>query len=368
MAISPIIQSILLDIQSKANLNALKQTKEVLQQLAKVGVIGAKGAITAVNKQMKKVATTSKDAARQLRPFRMELLGVMFGAQMVSSAFIGLLKPAFETVGIFDIWGTMLSVFFLPTAEMLLDWIVRFFDFVMLLPEPVRELLGNLLLTVGAFFSFLATKAAFDLFMDSWVKHVGKLNTQMKVFAGFFGATYIIKAVMEADTASWQTTLSDALFGMGFVLLATSKGNVWTASALIVVSLAIKFRIFDKFLDFIEQIYQTIQEIGKLTFGRARSNMLRAKAALAAATGEYGYMDTIMRTGGPRQAGGFIPFTGLYKLHRGETVIPSEQNLSFSPTINIMGGSGMDARAVANIIKMELNQQWASELGRLARR
>ena len=42
--------------------------------------------------------------------------------------------------------------------------------------------------------------------------------------------------------------------------------------------------------------------------------------------------------------------------------------MNFSPTINIMGGSGMDARAVANLVKMELNQQWASELGRLARR
>ena len=72
---------------------------------------------------------------------------------------------------------------------------------------------------------------------------------------------------------------------------------------------------------------------------------------------------------GQDQTGGFIPHTGLYKLHRGETVVPAEENnLNFSPTINIMSGSGMDARAIANMIKMELNQQWASELGRLARR
>ena len=189
MTIAPVIQKILLEIQSTANLNALAQTKKVLNQLAQVGVVGAKGAITAVNKQMKRVASNSKDAARQLKPFRMELLGVMFGAQMVSSAFLNLLRPAFDLVGIFDIWGTILGVFFLPTAEMLLDWVIRFFNYVMLIPEPVRELFGNLLLVLGAFFAFIATKAAFELFLSSWVKNVQSLNAELGTLKGLAGIT-----------------------------------------------------------------------------------------------------------------------------------------------------------------------------------
>src|SRR3990167_9511525 len=121
MVTAPVIQQILLEIQSTANLNALAQTKKVLNQLAQVGVVGAKGALTAVNKQMKKVASTSKDGARALKPFRMELLGVLFGAQMVSSAMRNLLVPSFEAFGIFDIFASMLTVFFIPAAATVLE-------------------------------------------------------------------------------------------------------------------------------------------------------------------------------------------------------------------------------------------------------
>ncbi|KKL90757.1 hypothetical protein LCGC14_1901460, partial [marine sediment metagenome] len=37
---------------------------------------------------------------------------------------------------------------------------------------------------------------------------------------------------------------------------------------------------------------------------------------------------------GSRQTGGFIPTEGLYRLHAGETVVPANQSLTFSPTIN----------------------------------
>jgi len=41
--------------------------------------------------------------------------------------------------------------------------------------------------------------------------------------------------------------------------------------------------------------------------------------------------------------------------------------MNFAPNITINAG-GMDSRAMVDMIKMQLNQQWASELGRLSRR
>jgi hypothetical protein len=65
-----------------------------------------------------------------------------------------------------------------------------------------------------------------------------------------------------------------------------------------------------------------------------------------------------------RQTGGFIPHTGFYKLHAGETVVPAYQTFNSSPTINIYASEGMDVRALAQ----EVSSIVTSDLGRLARR
>ncbi len=70
---------------------------------------------------------------------------------------------------------------------------------------------------------------------------------------------------------------------------------------------------------------------------------------------------------GGRQSGGFIPQTGLYRLHAGETVVPESQSISSNPVINIYSSGGMD-ESIIDRIKAELGVMIAQDLGRAARR
>ena len=49
-----------------------------------------------------------------------------------------------------------------------------------------------------------------------------------------------------------------------------------------------------------------------------------------------------LRIKSSKQSGGFIPHTGLYNLHAGETVVPANQSFTSSPTINIYTTGGVD--------------------------
>ena len=61
---------------------------------------------------------------------------------------------------------------------------------------------------------------------------------------------------------------------------------------------------------------------------------------------------------GSRAVGGYIPQTGLYMLHRGENVIPSNttnNNQQFNPTININISGDGDASAIERAVENALN-------------
>lgn len=398
---APVIEQILVDIKSTANLNALKQTREVVQQLAEVGVVGAKGAVKGINRQMKEVASNSKNAARALMPFRMELLGVMFGARMVSDAFLGLLRPAFEMVGIFDILGTSLAVLFLPTAEAVLDWVLRFADFIMSLPQPVQQLIGAVVGMFAAFFAFIATEAALGLFFDSFVKSIANVNVELGKFVKFAGVVVALDGIIRFSKGDFVVGLAKMLEGVGMVLGGRIGGTLIASGLVLEVVGLLKKEDVDMFdalnLAFFGAIgarafgfsplvgggvglliWVVIKGIkmsdeAKDTWVGAIDNLINIFTLRWSQVKVGGRSIKSMGLGIQSPVSGqtgipFVPHTGLYKLHRGERVTQSEEIMNFSPTINIMGGSGMDARAVANMVKSELNQQWASELGRLVRR
>jgi len=59
----------------------------------------------------------------------------------------------------------------------------------------------------------------------------------------------------------------------------------------------------------------------------------------------------------PKQSGGYIPHTGMYNLHAGETVVPANQSFTSSPTINIYTSGGVDSfslNQIQDIIAREL--------------
>jgi len=105
----------------------------------------------ALNKRMKglnnraaRVAASVRRATAGMKGFRMEMLGVMFFGLSLTNFFKGLLKPAFETAGIFEILGTTLKVVFLPIALALMPIILKISEFFMNLSDSSKLLLGKL--------------------------------------------------------------------------------------------------------------------------------------------------------------------------------------------------------------------------------
>ncbi len=96
--------------------------------------------------------------------FRMELLSVMFGAQMVAGAMWGLLKPAMQAVGIFDIWGAILTIVFLPVAMFLLKNVfIPMLNFFQEHPT-LSKFIGFFVLFAAILFTVVAVGAALVLF------------------------------------------------------------------------------------------------------------------------------------------------------------------------------------------------------------
>lgn len=73
-------------------------------------------------------------------------LGVMFAGMALNNALRGLLGPALEAVGVFEVWNDLLTIFFLPAALLLLDTVLGLMDVFLGLPEPVQTMIGIFLL------------------------------------------------------------------------------------------------------------------------------------------------------------------------------------------------------------------------------
>jgi hypothetical protein len=80
------------------------------------------------------------------RRFRMELLSVGFLGASVAAVMWGMLNPAMQMVGIFDILNLTLGVVFLPIALLLLNILLPIALWFISLPEPIKLLIGALVL------------------------------------------------------------------------------------------------------------------------------------------------------------------------------------------------------------------------------
>ena len=93
-----------------------------------------------------RMANRIRMLAHGMRGFRMEMLSVMFFGMAMRRFFMGLLKPALEASGIFQIFGAVLKIVFLPIALALLDVLLPIFNWFMNLPAPVKMAIGVVVL------------------------------------------------------------------------------------------------------------------------------------------------------------------------------------------------------------------------------
>ena len=115
-----------------------------------------------------------------LHGFRMEMLSVMFFGMMMSNFFKGLLQPAADSVGIFDLWSTILEVTFLPIMLELLPYFLQFMEFMINLPEPVQKVIGA--------FALFGLVAGYALaFIGQMVLGIGGLIQAFPLLSKVFG-------------------------------------------------------------------------------------------------------------------------------------------------------------------------------------
>ena len=93
--------------------------------------------------------------AHGMKGFRMEMLGVMFFGMGMMRFFSGMLAPAMQMAGIFDIINTILAVTFLPIVLAMLGPLLAFGDYLMNLSDSTKMMLGWLVLAGAAIGGFL---------------------------------------------------------------------------------------------------------------------------------------------------------------------------------------------------------------------
>lgn len=133
----------------------------------------------------------SSDMVPSLRNLQMTLLGVQF--QLLSLAFIfgGLMGSALGAVGVFEILGNTLRMFFLPAALDILPIALDIQDALLGVDEETRRLIGRVFFGVAAFAALGSILAfTFNGFLSvlTVVKGLGAaLGTAIKFVSSFLG-------------------------------------------------------------------------------------------------------------------------------------------------------------------------------------
>lgn len=106
------------------------------------GMNKAQKNITRVGFAGRVVGGVFRGMARHFQRFRFELLGVMFFGMALQRIFTGLLQPALQVSGIFELISATLEIVFLPVALVLLEALLPILEWFMDLPEPVKLVIG----------------------------------------------------------------------------------------------------------------------------------------------------------------------------------------------------------------------------------
>jgi len=104
----------------------------------------------------KKLDVAQKSLTGSGRGLTMTFLSVMFFGQMVKRTMQGLLQPAMDAAGIFEILSDVLTVFFLPIILELLPKLLEIMEWFLNLDPEVQKAIGAITLLTLAFGGLLA--------------------------------------------------------------------------------------------------------------------------------------------------------------------------------------------------------------------
>jgi len=401
-----------------------------------------------------KMANTFRRATHGLRGFRMEMLSVMFFGKGMQQFFFGLLRPAMEAVGIFELWGAVLQLVFLPIALALLDILLPIFTWMMNWSDETKLLVGKIvllaiglgiflflvgsltlgiggLIIVGSSFFNIITKISEGLFggqnaLSSFMAIGMSLVALTAIWSGFQASVgYVVDKLLELefvndfldkmnihlteDMSGWEKfetivggvwdyirqKVLDLIKGVDINLADSLKGLIPDITTIQdeVDKIVEKFKLEEMMTNISElngnlkdliPSLKTISELvgmivkginffleNQLMIGSIVTGVIGGTAVggplggiiggvIGAGAGAIAQM--VQKKEGPKQSGGYIPHTGLYKLHAGESVNQAGSN-TFSPNIVVNASSNVDIE----MLKSQLSSQWNDDFARMSR-
>lgn len=162
---------------------------------------------TKAKEAMYNLNTQVQEGQGIFKGFRMEMLGVMFFGMAIQRMFSGMLRPAAEVFGIFELWGLTLQMVFLPIMELLFPIFLKVTEVLMDMPDSIKVIIG-----------------AFSLFMVA-LGTVLFLIGQFALGLGSLAQTAVFKSLVEVGVAA-LTSISGAFLAVLAVVLVVVAGIV----------------------------------------------------------------------------------------------------------------------------------------------
>ena len=148
------------------------------------------------------------------------MLGFMIYGMGLQKFFKGLLKPAMNLVGIFELWGITLSLLFLPTALKLLDLFLPLMDFLISLPDPIKEIIGNFALLGVGIGGLLFLVGMFTLGLGSLALAWGTITTVVLPFLAGLALVVIAVVAIIGYWRNWENMSDKLKLTIKLVILA----------------------------------------------------------------------------------------------------------------------------------------------------
>jgi methyl-accepting chemotaxis protein len=158
--------------------------------------------------------------------FRMELLGVLFFGMAVQRMFSGLMRPALQAAGVFDIWRSILEILFLPIALDVTEALVKILEKVSKMPESTKKAIGVIALLGFVFGTLLLIIGTVGLGISSLAMFFANFGLQLLIIISALGVFITLLAAIgggaEAVDKLWGgiSKISDGLLG---AMKTTSK-------------------------------------------------------------------------------------------------------------------------------------------------
>lgn len=227
MSVGSITSQIMLAVKGKSDVGQVEAgLANLTQHIASLrsNLAKSQAQVNTLNKRLAGFENQTKKNTKTVRGFKIELLAMMFFWRQIGSATLGLLQPAAEAFGIFELWSQTLLIFFIPLMELISPLLYGIMDALMNLDPNLQLVIGGVILLVGAFAMAVVAAGIISASLKTLVG-LGPL------IVGFFGSvleglTAFVVSGAAAQVAAFGLAMGIIFLGGYLVWLTDKLGGV----------------------------------------------------------------------------------------------------------------------------------------------